>query len=279
MPLEDLHAVLKVDAGKLELSPLKLGIASGSIDAQIMLDGRQDPIAVNATLDVSHARLAQLFPTVKIMRNSSGAIGAKIHVIGNGDSIASILADSKGTAQLAMSGGTVSDLMMEAIGLDGAQIARLLIEGDEQTPIRCAGASFNVDGGLATSDIIVFDTDNTRVDGKGNIDMKNEQFDILLTPQTETSQHPRPACPACACTAAFRQARLFAENGRSCPAQRRSGGAWHGQSLARTGAPHRNRPRHQHRLRGGIPCDLFGGAGWQDEVSEDGAKIIWRRAG
>ncbi|MDB5814692.1 MAG: AsmA [Rhodocyclales bacterium] len=182
-PLEDLHAVLKVDSGKLQLSPLKLGIAGGSIDANIMLDGSQNPIAVDASIDVSHAKLAELFPTVKIMRDSQGSVGAKIHVLGHGNSIADILGTSNGTAQLAMSGGTVSDLMMEVVGLDGVGIAKYLVAGDQQTPIRCAGASFKVNNGLASSEVIVFDTDNTRVDGGGNVDMKNEQFDILLTPR------------------------------------------------------------------------------------------------
>ncbi|MDB5802408.1 MAG: AsmA [Rhodocyclales bacterium] len=183
LPLEDLHASLKVDAGKLQLSPLKLGVASGSIVAYVTLDGRQDPIAIDATIDVSHARLAELFPTVKAMRTSAGAVGAKVHLIGRGNSIATLLATSNGTAQFAMSGGTVSNLMMEAVGLDGGEIIKYLVRGDEQTPIRCAGAAFKVSEGVATSNVIVFDTGDTRVDGDGYVDMKNEQFDVLLKPE------------------------------------------------------------------------------------------------
>jgi uncharacterized protein involved in outer membrane biogenesis len=183
LPMEDLYAVLKVDGGKLSLSPLKIGVASGSVVAQIMLDGRQDPIAVDARIDLGHAKLAELFPTAKVMRESKGAVGARIQLTGQGNSIANILATSKGSAQIAMSGGSVSNLMMEEVGLDGGEIIKFLIKGDEQTPIRCAGAAFRINEGVATSSVIVFDTGDTRVDGAGDIDLKNEQFDILLSPE------------------------------------------------------------------------------------------------
>ncbi|MEC5387864.1 AsmA family protein [Uliginosibacterium sp. H3] len=183
LPLEDLYAAIKVDAGKLTLTPLKLGVADGDIVAQISLDGSQNPIAVDADISVSHAKLSQLFPTTEIMKQSDGAIGAKVHLVGRGNSVADMLATSRGSAQFAMSGGTVSSLMIEAVGLDGGEILKFLVRGDSQTPIRCAGASFKVNDGQAESQVIVFDTGDTRVDGKGKVDMKNEKFDIVLSPE------------------------------------------------------------------------------------------------
>lgn len=183
LPLEDLNAILKVDAGRLTLEPLKLGVAGGNIVAHVRLDGQQDPIAVDTNIDIAHAKLRELFPTVKIMKSSNGIVGAKVQLVGRGNSIANILGSAKGSAEIAMSGGSVSNLMMEAVGLDGGEIIKFLVRGDEQTPIRCAGASFKITDGVARSNLIVFDTGDTRVDGDGYLDMKNEQFEILLKPE------------------------------------------------------------------------------------------------
>jgi uncharacterized protein involved in outer membrane biogenesis len=172
-----------VDAGKLSLTPLKVGVAGGDIVARVTLDGHASPITVDADINIAHAKLAQLFPTVEAMKNSEGAIGAKIRLAGHGNSIADMLGSANGSLQLAMSGGTVSNLMMEAVGLDGGEIIKFLVRGDQQTPIRCAGASFNVADGLANSEVIVFDTGDTRVDGKGFINMKTEEFNVLLSPE------------------------------------------------------------------------------------------------
>ncbi|HSD38993.1 MAG TPA: AsmA family protein [Rhodocyclaceae bacterium] len=183
LPLEDLSVSLRLEAGRLELAPLRFGMAGGNLVSTVVLDARQDPLKIDANIEVQHALLAQLFPTSEIMRNSKGAVGARLVLNGRGNSIADFLGDASGSAQFAMSGGTVSNLLMEVVGLDGGEVIKFLVTGDATTPIRCAAASFKVTSGVAKSEAIVFDTEDTIVGGNGYVDMKKEYLDILLTPQ------------------------------------------------------------------------------------------------
>src|SRR5690606_12443764 len=52
---------------------------------------------------------------------------------------------------------------------------------DEATQIRCGVVDFAVDEGLLTSNILVLDTDDSRVSGKMKIDMKDETIDAELS--------------------------------------------------------------------------------------------------
>ncbi|HEX5125221.1 MAG TPA: AsmA family protein [Rhodocyclaceae bacterium] len=183
IPFENLSASISLSAGRLLLKPLKLGLAGGDLVSTIDIDGSQSPVKINTDVIMRHAKLAQLFPTIKIMSSSSGVVGINIHLNGSGNSIAGYLANASGKAQLAMTGGTVSNLLMEEIGLDGGEIIKFLVRGDQTTPIRCAVASLNVNEGVARTEALVFDTGDTRVDGSGYVDMRNEYFDLLMRPE------------------------------------------------------------------------------------------------
>jgi uncharacterized protein involved in outer membrane biogenesis len=80
LPLDDLQTHLKLAEGVLTLNPLRFGIAGGAIDSSVTLDAHQDPIRTKATVRLKNARLNQLFPTVKLMKESAGLLGANVHL-------------------------------------------------------------------------------------------------------------------------------------------------------------------------------------------------------
>ncbi len=83
---------------------------------------------------------------------------------------------------LATSGGAVSNILVEFMGLDAGEIIKFKLSGDRQTTIRCGVASFDLKDGQATARTLVFDTIDTRIDGSGQIDLRDEQWNLLLEP-------------------------------------------------------------------------------------------------
>jgi uncharacterized protein involved in outer membrane biogenesis len=137
----------------------------------------------HATLWLRHARLAQLFPTVRLMQDSTGLVGARLRLAGRGNSVAAMLASASGDLGVAMAGGDVSNLLIEYAGLDGGEALRFLVGGDRKTAIRCAVGLFKVQDGVAMSRTLVFDTEDTNIGGAGRLDFRDETLDVTLRPQ------------------------------------------------------------------------------------------------
>ena len=178
--LEDMRVHLLLENGLLNLAPLEFGFSGGKIAATIKLDGRQNPISSKAEIDLRNIKLQQLLPDSKMMRTSAGTVGAQIRLSGKGNSVAGMLATADGEASLAMAGGELSGLLLEAINLNGTGILKYLAFGDQSLPNRCSAASFDVKNGVATSRAMVFDTAISNIQGEGSIDFKQEHLDIRL---------------------------------------------------------------------------------------------------
>ena len=182
LPLEDMNAKLKVVDGVLTLDPLDFGFAGGNVVSNIRMNAQQDPIATKATISLRAVKLEQLFPKVAGVDESQGLLGAMIKLSGRGNSVARMLANADGEAGFATSGGVLSNLLIEFVGLDGGEIIKFLVKGDKETRIRCGGAFFDVKEGVGTAGSLVFDTEDTRIDGSGVIDLKDENLDLHLKP-------------------------------------------------------------------------------------------------
>lgn len=178
--LEDMRVHLLLDNGLLTLAPLEFGFSGGKIAANLKLDGRQNPISTRAEIDLRNVKLQQLLPDSKMMRASAGTVGAQIRLTGKGNTVAGMLATADGEASLAMAGGELSGLLLEAINLNGTGILKYLAFGDQSLPNRCSAASFDVKNGIATSRAMVFDTAISNIQGEGQIDFREEQLDLRL---------------------------------------------------------------------------------------------------
>jgi uncharacterized protein involved in outer membrane biogenesis len=94
-----------------------------------------------------------------------------------------LLGSADGRVSLAIDGGTISQRVLELIGLDIAESALLLAIGDREVTLHCAVADLGVRGGVATSDVLVVDTADTLIVGAGAIDLRNERLDLTVYPR------------------------------------------------------------------------------------------------
>lgn len=182
LPLDNLSAHLKIHDGKLTLQPLQLGVAGGTITSQVSLDARKEPVTSEASMQVRSLRLNRLAPTVKLTDKSSGRISGSAQFKSTGTSAAKILAALDGRIGVAMDGGEVSNLLLEFIGIDGGEIVKFLLAGDQVVPVRCAIAQFAIDDGLMKTETLVFDTRDTIIRGEGTVDLAREELDLTLSP-------------------------------------------------------------------------------------------------
>jgi Uncharacterized protein involved in outer membrane biogenesis len=149
----------------------------------VTINARKDTPAAEARMDFKKLELPKLFPKIELTEGSMGLIGGTTTVIGHGKSVGALLASADGNFGLIMSGGEISKLMLDIIGLDGARILKLLIAGDKNARIRCAVSDFDIKKGIMTSEAFVIDTTETNIIGEGSISLVDETIDLKISPQ------------------------------------------------------------------------------------------------
>jgi len=185
LPISDVAARIRMDAGVLTLDPLTFGMAGGEVASSLRIDSKADPPKGTVDLRARKLKLRRLFENVDGLSQSLGEVGGDVKLAGSGQSIAGLLGASDGSVKLLMTDGQVSETLMEEAGLNLANVLIAKLRGDEQVRINCGAAALTAKDGVATTDLFLFDTDNALVDITGSINLRDERVDLTLHPQTK----------------------------------------------------------------------------------------------
>ena len=183
LPLDSGSVHVKLTNGVLQLDPITLGVAAGSLAGKITVDTNVVPAAVDTRLAVRGVRLSQLFPTIDKTKSALGKISGQIDLKGRGNSVAQMLGSASGDVALLMGRGEISNMLLALIGLDGGDVITFFVTGDRNVPLLCAAAAFEVRQGLMNGKTILLDTTDTVIRGTGQVNLANETLDITLKPE------------------------------------------------------------------------------------------------
>lgn len=181
-PLERGSVNIRLKDGVLNLDPMNLGIAGGTVAGSLRIDSHSNPAMTRVDFKARSLELSKMFRDVNLTRTSFGKIHGDIELAGRGNSVAQLLAGSSGNVALLMGRGQISNLLLEFAGLDGAEIIKFLLRGDRVVPVRCAASAFDVKNGVMASRALVLDTTDTVVYGEGNINFATEALDLYFRP-------------------------------------------------------------------------------------------------
>ncbi|GLQ52132.1 AsmA family protein [Dyella flava] len=184
-PVDSLNTHVLLDNGLLQLDPLHMNVAGGTIDSRIRIDGGAQPMRATADLRARQLQLKQLFPTFQPMSTSFGEINGDATMNAHGDSVAALMGDANGELKLLMNDGAISKTLLETAGLNFANVVIGKLFGDKTVKINCAAADLAGTNGLFTSRLFVFDTDDAIINVTGTINFANEQLDLNVTPHTK----------------------------------------------------------------------------------------------
>jgi uncharacterized protein involved in outer membrane biogenesis len=194
LPIENMDARFLLREGFLKVDPLKFGVAEGSIDGTVGLDGRKNLPGVGLDLNLRRLSLKRFFDGTRFEALSTGRFGGRVELGGNGKSLAEVLAGADGRATLSMSGGQVSALMLDAASVDIAKALVSLLGTDKPTPLRCFVADFVAQKGVLTSQTFILDTERSLVEGEAKIRFADEGLDLRIV------GHPKKPSPMVATT-------------------------------------------------------------------------------
>ncbi|AXL53612.1 cell envelope biogenesis protein AsmA [Paraburkholderia caffeinilytica] len=185
LPITDLYTHVVMTGGVLSLEPLKFGVAGGSLESDIHLDGSTTPLKGRFATSARHLKLKELFPNFKTMQNALGEINGDAALTATGNSPAALAATSNGEVKALITDGTVSRLLMEAAGLNVANVVYEKLFGNRDVKINCAAADFVATNGVLDSRVFALDTDDAVIDIDGNVNLRDESMDLGVHPHTK----------------------------------------------------------------------------------------------
>ncbi|MFM0025616.1 AsmA family protein [Paraburkholderia madseniana] len=185
LPITDLYTHVVMTDGVLSFEPLKFGVAGGSLSSDIHLDGSATPLKGRFAMSARHLKLKQLFPNFKTMQNALGEINGDAALTATGNSPAALAATSNGEVKALITDGTVSRLLMEAAGLNVANVVYEKLFGNRDVKINCAAADFVATNGVLDSRVFALDTDDAVINIDGNVNLRDESMDLGVHPHTK----------------------------------------------------------------------------------------------
>ncbi|MGF6509218.1 AsmA family protein [Paraburkholderia sp. 32] len=185
LPITDLYTHVVMTDGVLSLVPLKFGVAGGSLASDIHLDGSAAPLKGRFAMSARHVKLKQLFPSFKTMQNALGEINGDASLSATGNSPAALAATSNGELKALVTDGTVSRLLMEAAGLNVANVVYEKLFGARDVKINCAAADFVVTDGVLEARVFALDTDDAVINIDGHVNLRDETMDLGVHPHTK----------------------------------------------------------------------------------------------
>ncbi len=192
-PLEPLDGQLSLKSGVLTISDLLASTADGQVSGRVSLDGNPKVPAWDADVRWKGIRLEQwLSPRNefaskdekdKAKQNSyvTGQLGGHAKLHGQGNSAAQMLSTMDGDAQAWVQDGTVSHLVVEAIGLDVAQALGVVVVGDNLMPMHCAVVRLNAQQGALRPEVGVVDTEDSTILVSGSLSLVDESLALVMS--------------------------------------------------------------------------------------------------
>lgn len=136
-------------------------------------------------LSMRRLKLSKLFPTVDLMHTSLGQVNGDAALDGDGNSVARLLGSSDGEVKVLVNNGAVSKLLLEAAGLNIANIVITKLVGDQPEKINCGAADLLAKQGVWRARLFLIDAETMTIDVDGSIDLANETLDLTIHPRSK----------------------------------------------------------------------------------------------
>jgi uncharacterized protein involved in outer membrane biogenesis len=181
--LGSIHIAARLADGVLQTKALDLDMAGGHVSGALTFDSASAPPAARVHLDLAAVRLEQVLAALSLPGRAAGPIGGRIELTGYGDSIAALARTASGSVQASVNDGRISNLVDAKLRMNPLAVFGAWLKGESAVTVHCAAAAFDVQRGVGRSRAIALDTDRTRVDGGGSINLREERLDLLLVPE------------------------------------------------------------------------------------------------
>lgn len=186
----DLTAHLLLQSGKLTLSPFAIRLPGGLLEGRFGADATAANPAVSLSLTAPALEVAPMLAAYHLPPRASGNLEMFLRASGTGKSLHAIASGMNGAAGLAMVGGSVSGLTLDALlgeALHSAGLPSDFFAHQGNIDVRCFAARLDIASGQGRMNAFVLDSNKLYADGGGGMDFGAEHLALAFRPRIELS--------------------------------------------------------------------------------------------
>jgi AsmA family protein len=176
--LQAFAAKATIDNGILTVPELTATYRQSRVSGHFKTDVKPDRPQTQLEFRVAGLELDQ-FGKAQRKPPLAGLLQAHVQVSGHGQSIHELAASANGTLTAVLPKGAMRSSLADATGVSLRAVG-LMLSGDQETPVRCALASFRAKDGKLNTEHFVIDTESVLIDGSGTIDLGTETLDLTM---------------------------------------------------------------------------------------------------
>jgi len=190
----DIDLGLDLDKGNLSISPLKVSVGGGSISGTIKLDARKAKPGLSIKLQGRGVNFGKVLLDMGEEDLLSSNLNMDINIQGRGASVREIMAGLNGSTAVVGRDGRINSSAIETMAT-GFLDALPWAANADANKINCIVSRFDIKLGIATSRVLVLDTNGITVSGEGNLDLREERIKMTVIPNAKSTSLASLAIP------------------------------------------------------------------------------------
>ncbi|MBR0655079.1 AsmA family protein [Plastoroseomonas arctica] len=183
-PLDNLRVSLELVDGIVTIRPLRFGVGSGAIEADIVLTPQPEgTVQAVAGINFQQVDIARLMSAAG--SRGGGALNGRARIESTGRSLAELLARGNGNLFLSTAGGNLSAFLVDISGL---RLGNALLSGlglPDRTELRCFVADFVLRRGVLESRATLLETADALISASGTVRLSDERIDMRLRSESK----------------------------------------------------------------------------------------------
>ncbi len=185
--VQDLRTEVVLQDGKLNVAPLKANLAQGLLLGQVELNAANGLPELAMNLSVKGLDSGELLQSIVGEKWLAAKGDMAIKLRGQGASVAELMAGLNGRTRLLIGRGQADIKAVDnLIGGLSKVVGTLVSEKKQSAALNCVASQFEIRNGIATSKVLLADTEFSTVVGEGTIDLGKERLDLLLKPKPKS---------------------------------------------------------------------------------------------
>lgn len=186
--LRDVTAVATIKKGRLALKPMSLQVAGSAVTLSAIVNAGGKVPSVAFEMAAPKIDVGRMLVEAKATELIQGMGNLKIKLSGKGKSVAAIAGSLNGNTTLLMNEGKVKTAAFDAaIGGLSALMGMMSGEKSEWTVLNCVASRFEIKKGVATSKVLLADTEYSTVVGEGSMNLGKETLAMKVSPQSKSA--------------------------------------------------------------------------------------------
>jgi len=195
LDIDKVEAKLEIVDGVLRVDPLSFNFVGGGINLNLLADSSGKLPELRLTLAADNVDLGDLLSQLEVDVPLDGELYLAVDLKATGRSIRSLVSSVEGEFDLAIEQGKVrtSLLRLTTSNPIGWLFTGSVFKG--YSDLNCLILRFDIQGGVAQSQVVLLDTPDTLVLGNGHIDFGKELIDLEFRPHAKTKRLTEMSTP------------------------------------------------------------------------------------